>query len=149
MGRRGPKPKRADGFHITRAGYIRGKFGDRLRLVHNVIWESTFGAIPKGCCIHHRDGDRLNNAIENLVLLDFTAHKRVHGGCELRDGDQWWKPCKLCGEFKPITTEYWYMSVRGWPLYGRCRPCHIRKVVCDKRLRKMRSKGTSSGTSNL
>ena len=140
MGKTGPKPKREDGFHLTRAGYLRGKLGGRLRLVHDWVWEQENGPIPAGYCIHHRDEDRANNDLANLELVSHTDHKRLHGNCELRSG-VWWKQCTICGEYKPITTEHWYFQRDGYPGHGRCRPCHIRRVVHEKRLRKMRRKG--------
>jgi hypothetical protein len=42
----------------------------------------------------------------------------------------------MCGELKPIDAEHWYLTKQGWPLYGRCRPCHIRRVVADKQRRR-------------
>src|SRR5688572_9281566 len=101
MGLRGPKPKRADGCHVTRKGYLRGNFNGRLRLAHDAVWEQHNGPIPAGYQVHHKNEDKQDNRIENLELLDPTTHKRLHGGCELRGG-VWWKPCKLCGEKKPI-----------------------------------------------
>ena len=104
---------------------------------HVYVWECDNGPVPSGHDIHHRDGDKLNNAPANLQLVTKLEHKRIHSGCELRDGI-WWKPCSICGELKPIDVEHWYISPEGWPLYGRCRPCHIARVVRDKRLRKLR-----------
>ena len=105
---------------------------------HVYVWEQHNGRdVPPGHDIHHRDGDKLNNDIGNLQLVTKLEHKRIYSGCELRDGE-WWKPCTICGELKPIDVEHWYISPEGWPLYGRCRPCHIGRVVRDKRLRKVR-----------
>ena len=137
MGKRGPKPKRADGFHVTRKGYLRGNVDGRLKLGHVAAWESVNGPVPDGYQIHHLDGDKQNNDLGNLLLVDPVTHKRLHSGCELRDGE-WWKPCGVCGQLKPVGTADWYLSREGWPLYGRCRPCHISIVVESKRLRKVR-----------
>lgn len=105
---------------------------------HVYVWEEAEGRkVPPGHDIHHRDGDKLNNERGNLQLVTKLEHKRIHSGCEIRGGE-WWKPCGVCGELKPITVEHWYFSPEGWPLYGRCRPCHIERVVRDKRLRKLR-----------
>ena len=37
------------------------------RAVHRWVWEQKNGPIPSGGIIHHIDGDRTNNAIENLM----------------------------------------------------------------------------------
>jgi hypothetical protein len=139
MGQRGPKPKRADGFHVTRKGYLRRSTTATggLKLGHVIAWESANGPVPDGYQIHHWNGDKQDNALTNLALVDALTHKRIHSGCQLRDGE-WWKPCGVCGEFKPVGAPDWYLSPEGWPLYGRCRPCHIRKVVESKQLRRLR-----------
>ena len=117
---------------ITAKGYIR--VGHEM--AHRRVWRKHHGPVPVGYFIHHLDGNKQNNDISNLVLIDALTHKRLHSGCELRDG-HWWKPCRVCGEFKPIDGEHWYLSPQGYPLYGRCRACHIRIVVNDKRRRKL------------
>jgi hypothetical protein len=47
------------------------------------IWESVYGIIPKdeqgrSYEIHHIDGDRSNNSIENLVCLSVQEHYKLH-----------------------------------------------------------------------
>ncbi len=142
MGKRGPKPKHNLGEgSITRAGYHRIQRCGRLVMAHRWDWEQQNGAIPAGYDIHHINGNRLDNRLENLQLVSKLEHKRIHSGCEKRDG-VWWKPCSQCKEFKPVTKEHWYFK-GAWPLYGRCRPCHIRIVVESKRLRRLRQKEES------
>jgi hypothetical protein len=50
---------------------------------HRQVWEDSKAPIPRGCCIHHKDGDGLNNAIANLELLTcgghFSLHLTTHG----------------------------------------------------------------------
>lgn len=135
---RGPLPVGG----LTAKGYRRAGFAGRQRMIHGVVWERQNGPIPAGYCIHHRDGDKQNNAIDNLECLTPTAHKRLHGGCQMRGG-VWFKPCSLCGIFKPITDEFWYF-VRGWLMGRRCKRCHIRLVVDRKRRRRMVSREETS-----
>jgi hypothetical protein len=47
------------------------------------IWESIYGPIPKDVQgrtfdIHHIDGNRKNNSIENLVCLSIEDHYKIH-----------------------------------------------------------------------
>lgn len=140
MGSRGPTAARPDGQHITRKGYLRGHHDGRLRLQHDVVWEQHFGPIGPGLQIHHINGDKLDNRIENLQAVDSVTHKRLHSGCKLINGE-WWKRCSVCRVYRKLDEPNWYFSREGWPLYGRCRPCHIRKVVEAKRVRRMRKGG--------
>ena len=144
MGKHGPPSSHPSGEgYTTSSGYHRLTIWDpktktsRLVFAHTLIWEQAHGPIAPGWHVHHRNGDKQDNRLANLQLVDATTHKRLHSGCEMRDG-VWWKQCSICEEFEPITEEHWYISPRGYPLYGRCRPCHIHRVVGDKRKRKAR-----------
>ena len=121
--------------HVTPKGYRRITVNGRQKMEHVHVWEQVHGPVPPSHDVHHHDHDKLNNNASNLRLVTKTEHKRIHSGCELRDGE-WWKPCKPCRQMKPITAEHWYLTPEGWPNYGMCRPCYIRKVVKAKRLRR-------------
>lgn len=45
---------------------------------HVVWWLHTGAAHPAGTHLHHINGDRLDDQIENLALLDNGSHQRVH-----------------------------------------------------------------------
>ena len=47
------------------------------------LWESVYGSIPKDELgrsyeIHHKDGNRKNNKLENLVCLSIQEHYEIH-----------------------------------------------------------------------
>jgi hypothetical protein len=113
----------------TKKGYFRfAKDTDgRLRFEHSIIWENINGKIPLGMQIHHKDFDRGHNEPENLQLVTSLEHKRIHSGCILRD-NKWYKPCKICGEYKECSTEFWYFS-RGWINGKICKLCFIQKSM--------------------
>ena len=46
--------------------------------IHRACWEAYRGPIPKGHVIHHIDGNRTNNAIENLVCMTNGEHIGLH-----------------------------------------------------------------------
>jgi HNH endonuclease len=54
--------------HITRG----------VKSLHCEIWEAAHGPIPPGWEVHHRDGDALNNDLDNLECLEAGAHRRYH-----------------------------------------------------------------------
>ena len=55
--------------------------GKRL---HVTVWKHHRGDIPKGYHIHHIDGDRSNNQIENLAILTGSLHVSMHNAPEIR-----------------------------------------------------------------
>lgn len=46
--------------------------------IYRKIWESHYGPIPDGKEIHHIDGDRSNNNIDNLLLVTIQEHLAIH-----------------------------------------------------------------------
>ncbi len=42
------------------------------------LWMKQFGAIPEGHHIHHKDGDKTNDCIENLECIPESQHIEQH-----------------------------------------------------------------------
>jgi len=58
-------------YTVNKAGYMllwNWELGIEGKMSHRYIWESHNGPIPEGYHIHHRDGNPLNNRLENLQL---------------------------------------------------------------------------------
>ena len=53
---------------------------------HVLVWETLMEKY-QGHQIHHQDGNKLNNNISNLELVDTLTHKRIQSGCELEMGN--------------------------------------------------------------
>lgn len=64
-----------DGVSYYRCGPYFQRKGKRL---HRVVWEAHNGNIPADCDVHHINGDRADNDIENLQLLPRAEHHREH-----------------------------------------------------------------------
>lgn len=50
----------------------------RKRL-HRYVWEKEVGTIPKGFHVHHLNGNKADNRIENLAIMTASGHERMHG----------------------------------------------------------------------
>ncbi len=65
------------GFYIHK-GYIRYCHGKR-KLLHRELVEKLIGRkLLKGEDVHHIDGDKLNNDINNLRVLPHKEHMGLH-----------------------------------------------------------------------
>ena len=82
------------GVRITKAGYKQilmpeHKRADRSGYVmeHIVIFEKESGIeIPDGCCVHHINGIKNDNRIENLCMMTNSGHTiHHHKGRKLSD----------------------------------------------------------------
>ena len=74
---------------------LSGYFAKTSRaLIHRVIWIYCKGDIPKGYHIHHIDGNKANNQIENLQLISPSEHQSLHHIISKQKKYS----CKFCGK---------------------------------------------------
>lgn len=58
-------------------GYIISKIQNKKVYLHRIIYEYFIGNIPKGYHIHHIDGNKQNNNIDNLQCISPSEHNKV------------------------------------------------------------------------
>ena len=77
--KKGQKPHNFKGSHKHSAGYICESEDGKARLQHRLVVERFLGRkLKRTEVIHHVDGDKTNNSIENLQLMNQSDHIRVH-----------------------------------------------------------------------
>ena len=54
--------------------------------LHRMVWECAYGNIPDKWHIHHRDGNRSNNQLENLEMVRQADHLSYHAKQRERSG---------------------------------------------------------------
>lgn len=92
-------------FYKVKSGYYKGSGGCWM---HRYVWSFYNGPVPDGCDVHHKDGNRGNNAIENLECVMRRSHHEDH--MSLRD------PSELrdiaVNKMIPAAAE-WHKSAEG------------------------------------
>lgn len=66
---------------LTKDGYYRitsGKEGNHSEFLHRLIFEDFYGEIPKGCHIHHKNNNKVDNCFLNLEAVDGSKHLKNH-----------------------------------------------------------------------
>jgi hypothetical protein len=83
---------------------------------HRLIWTINKGPIPKGYDVHHKDGNRKNNSLENLILKEHKSHSSEHHNTVMVEGLRH-HLCPNCHKLKPMSDFY-----KG--NVGKCKQCH-------------------------
>lgn len=91
---------------LVKSGSINRKSGwENYRPEHIVIMEDFIGRkLRNNECVHHIDGNRQNNNIDNLVLIDSNQHHRKTHNSLQKVGYQLLKEGKI--KFNRQTKEY-------------------------------------------
>lgn len=72
--------KNGDYILVVAPEWFKGKrYRGRYCYEHHLVWEKETGLpVPDGCIVHHKDGNKFNNDIRNLQLMDAKSHVAMH-----------------------------------------------------------------------
>lgn len=51
-----------------------------VRSVHILVYEGFVGKIEEGMMIHHKDENKFNNNADNLEMVSYKTHNKIHHG---------------------------------------------------------------------
>lgn len=91
------------------------KKGRKMYLVHRLVAHTFLEYAPENYQVHHKDGNKLNNMLSNLVLLSPAEHARIETKLGTRKGFQTmtsdrrseimkdsWSKGKMDRQYKPV-----------------------------------------------
>lgn len=85
--------------------------GKRLRY-HVYVWIKNKGPVPKGFAVHHKDENKENNMIENLVLISDVMHCRFHAKERMQDPKRYEEQKENLKRIRRKAAE-WHASAEG------------------------------------
>lgn len=59
-------------------GYLVTRINGKQVKIHRYVWMQVNGEIPEGYVVHHKNGIKDDNRIENLVLMSNKDHSVFH-----------------------------------------------------------------------
>jgi hypothetical protein len=98
---------------ISTEGYVQVRWPNpkRQTLEHRLVWEFHNGPIPEGWHIHHKNGNRSDNRIENLEAINGRLHHRLKHSSYIEHPDgSFTKRCTACNKELALSEFYQYKS---------------------------------------
>lgn len=68
-----------DGFAVTARGYIARRINGKLKYQHRLVMEEFLGReLREDEHVHHKNGIKTDNRLENLEVIESSEHHRQH-----------------------------------------------------------------------
>lgn len=111
--------------------YFQASTTEGREVIHRYVWTKYNGPIPQGFVIHHIDGNKLNNKLDNLQMMTAKEHLALHKKERISNGYKSRKNSKnlvKCNE-----TNMTYNTIREASQATGISPICIHYAISEKR----------------
>lgn len=110
--------------HVDRRGYVQVHVGGRrFRAEHRLVMERVLGrSLQRWEAVHHKNGQRADNRIENLELMALGEHTAHHNRLQPKRGR---RPLIHCADCRVLLGPSAHRLGSK-----RCRSCAPKHIVC-------------------
>lgn len=107
---------------------VDGKSRKTTAKIHRLVYQTFVGDIPKGFHIHHKDGNKQNNHLDNLVLL----HPSDHASESVNQRDSVSKMVNYNVHIKPRRVRQYTLEGEYLAEYVNCAIAEVFTGVCQR-----------------
>ena len=78
--------------------------------------------VPKGLVIHHKDNNKSNNDLSNIMIITKRRHDYIHTKGHYIEGEEEYKICEHCKSGYPLSM-FRKRHDKNFGYESMCRPC--------------------------